>query len=254
MFVRLLVRPIVSALVVLIVLAALVVAGTTALLGSAVRAGIEAAGPVLLKAPVAVQDVDISLLGGSLVLRGLEVGNPEGFPSGQALLASRIEVEARLRSLLSDEIVLHRVEVQRPEISVQHADGRTNLAGVLDAVRGAGQGGKRMRIGVLSIRDPSVALSGLPLDQEIRLRLPDIELEDLSPGGEGRESRELLADVLTAVQEHILRAGASVLSREALAVLRGEGDAERDRGNVLDRAIDAIGDALEDVLGREDGE
>jgi hypothetical protein len=78
---KLLVR-IAIGLVVLIVLVAL---GIHFFLDSAVKKGVETLGPKMTKVDVKLDSVSISLLSGSGKIKGLVVGNPEGYKTPHAI-------------------------------------------------------------------------------------------------------------------------------------------------------------------------
>jgi hypothetical protein len=79
-----------------------IAAGAVSLsLGRIVKTAVEAAGPRLLGAPVTLDRVTISPWSGSGTLRGLVVGNPEGFKTASAIRVGSVEVSVKLTSLLT---------------------------------------------------------------------------------------------------------------------------------------------------------
>ncbi len=242
MILRGLAKTIVSVIVGVVVLVVLLGLGAMVLLGHVVEAGIERVGPMVTRVPLEVDDVDISLLGGTFALQGFKVGNPEGYKAPHATTVDRTQVSAELRSLLSDEIVLHSVEVDRPALTVEFKGGATNLATLLENARmPERRSEKRIRIGVLRVTEPSVELAGLPAGQSVRLQLPDIELTDLSAGGEAKSPAELIAAVLEAIQEKVLAAIRDQLPAEQLEALRGELEGRIEEGR------EALGEARKEL-------
>ncbi|MFO8007571.1 MAG: hypothetical protein R6V05_07555 [Candidatus Brocadiia bacterium] len=242
-----LVKTIVSVIVGVAVLVVLLGLGAMVLLGHVVEAGIERVGPVVTRVPLEVDDVDISLFGGTFTLHGFKMGNPEGYEAAHATTVGRTQVSAELRSLLSDEIVLHRVEVDQPSLTVEFKGGQTNLGAILANARmPEKRSDKRIRLGVLRITEPSVQLAGLPAGQSVELRLPDIELTDLSAGGEAKSPAELIAAVLEAIQEKILAEISDRLPAERLEALRGELEGKVEEGR---EALDQAREELEEEAG-----
>lgn len=68
-------------------------------LGGRLRAAIERTGREMALAPVHVAGVDLDLSGGRGTIRGITVGNPEGFPEGTAISLAEITIALGLRSL-----------------------------------------------------------------------------------------------------------------------------------------------------------
>ena len=66
-------------LIAVVVLALLVVVGVHFFLDGAIKRGVETIGPKLTKTQVTLNNVSLSLLSGSGKMKGLVVGNPEGF-------------------------------------------------------------------------------------------------------------------------------------------------------------------------------
>ena len=87
---------------VLIVLVAAVVLGGIILalnLGKVVKTAINEVGPKVVKVPLKVDDVSVSVLGGSFVMKGFAMGNPPGFKSPNSVTIDRLQVDAKIKSL-----------------------------------------------------------------------------------------------------------------------------------------------------------
>ncbi|MCD6416541.1 MAG: hypothetical protein J7M08_07585 [Planctomycetes bacterium] len=252
MIARTLLKPVLSILVGLLALAALIVIGLLVLLGHVVKVGIEKAGPLVAAVPIQVQDVRISLPGQSFTMIGFEMGNPEGFDAPTSVYVGAISVEARLATLLKDEIVLPRIEVDRPKITLEFRGKETNLARIMKQMKiPKGRSEKKLRIGLLRITHPSVEVAGLPLGKAIKFDLPDIELRDLSAGGKPKSPREVAVAVLEAIQKQILDAAPDYLSAERLLSLSGEMNKALENGTrLLDEASTKLGDKANDLLKR----
>src|SRR5690242_6306792 len=81
-----------SVVLVLVVLGlgSIIVAGL--FLGDIVKKGVETVGPNITKVTIKLDAVQLSLLAGSASLKGLVVGNPQGYQTPQAISASTIAV------------------------------------------------------------------------------------------------------------------------------------------------------------------
>ncbi len=233
-------------LLVLAVIAVVVVLGA---LDRVVHVGIEKVGPLVTRVPLQVEDVDISLLGGSFAMHGFKMGNPPEFAAPRAAYAGTVLVECELGSLLREEVILHRVEVEKPEITVELSGGRTNLGTILEGIRMPERKSKKFRIGLLRITEPAVELAGLPAGQTARLNLPDIEMENLSAGGEPLSPAELAALILQRLQEEILGRAGGQLPDESLRALRDDFEEALQEGSrVLEEARRGLEDQAGDLL------
>ena len=85
----------------LVVVIALVLVGK---INPIVKSGIEKTGPVILKAPVTLKEVNISFFSGSGELKGFTVGNPEGYKTDYAFHVDRLKVDLDVKSVTSDKI------------------------------------------------------------------------------------------------------------------------------------------------------
>ena len=72
-------------IIVLVVLIVVVVMGVGLFLDSIVKKGMETVGPKITQVSIKVDAVNLSLLNGSARVKGLVVGNPEGYKTPQAI-------------------------------------------------------------------------------------------------------------------------------------------------------------------------
>src|SRR5690242_13773529 len=107
---------VVIVLLVLIVVAALAV---HFFLDGAIKRGVETFGPKLTKVDVKLDTVSLSILSGSGKVKGLFVGNPEGFKSPSAIQVGTASLALQPSSILSDKVVIHSINVQGPEITFE---------------------------------------------------------------------------------------------------------------------------------------
>ncbi len=204
-------------------------------LGKIVKTAVVEAGPRLLGAPVELGLVTISPWSGRGVLRGLVIGNPEGFKSPRAIRVGAVEVSVKLSSLLTDTIVVERVAVRDPELTWELGQGSSNLARLqqnaqASAAKLAGgtesapaaapaKGGKSLLIRDFSVTGGKVGLSATALGGEgLSAALPDVHLTNL--GGPGRSPAEAASDAFRAIANSAQGAVAGAGSK-ALDAARG---------------------------------
>lgn len=221
-----------------------VAAGVVSLsLGSLVKKAVVAAGPRLLGARVELDAVALAPWSGRGTLRGLVIGNPEGYKGAHAVKVGAVEIEVKLSSLFSDMVVVDRVVVREPEIVYEYGPAGSNLSRLqknAEESRGFAGGeakaapakpakGKSLLIKDFSITGARMGLTATALGgQGLRADLPDIHLTDL--GGPGRSPGEAAAQALRALGAEAQKAAAGAGSR------------------ALDQAAKSLAPALGDFL------
>lgn len=115
----------ITGILIVVLLGVALIVGMT--IDGIVESEIEDSGSDILKTEVEVDDIDVSLLGGSADMDGFIVYNPEGFSDDVAISLNGIEIEMDVKSLLSDQIVVNRVRVTNPEILFEQKETKVNL-------------------------------------------------------------------------------------------------------------------------------
>lgn len=197
-----------------LVIVAVIVVGL--FLGKIVKAGVETVGPKLTQTTITLDAVDVSLLTGSAAIKGLVVGNPEGYKAPQAISVGLAAVSVVPTSVLSDKIVVKSVKIEAPEITLEgNPLGANNLKKILDNVNAAtassgpaatnqptaAQPGKKLEVDDLLITGAKVHLG-----TGTTLPVPDIHLTDLGKGPAGITAADLTKRVLDALVSGTLKA------------------------------------------------
>src|SRR5213593_604000 len=94
-------------LLALVILLVLAVVAVGLLLDGAVKRGVETGGPLRTKVAVKLDSVSLSILSGSGKMKGLVVGNPEGFKTPNAIQVGTASVSVSPSSVFSDKIVVN---------------------------------------------------------------------------------------------------------------------------------------------------
>lgn len=204
-------------------LAAVLVVGTH--LGSIIKAGIEAGGPRVTQTTVTVEAVDVSLFAGSAGVKGLVLGNPDGYKAPQSISISNAAVRLVPGSVLADKIIIRSIVVDAPEITFEgNPLGANNLSKIMDNVdsmagpvdhattnapaagpAGAKKPAKKLEVDDFLITGAKVHanLTGL-VNREITLPIPDIHFTDLGTGPEGITPADLTKKILNEVTKDVL--------------------------------------------------
>jgi hypothetical protein len=210
----------VGILVALAVLVIVAMVAVSLLLDGAVKRGIETLGPKLTQVSIKLDGVSLSLLSGSGKVKGLIVGNPEGYTTPQAIRVGLAGVSVSPGSVLSDKIVVRSVRVEAPEITYEGGLMRNNLNKILDNVKAATgggvkpvtkdstpaekQAGRKLQVDDFLITGAKVHVSGT-----LTIPLPDIHLTDLGKGPDGITAADLTRRVLDEVVTGTLKAVAN---------------------------------------------
>ena len=204
------------ALVVVIVLALLAV---HLFLDRAIKARVETIGPRLTGVDIQLESVSLSVLSGSVRIKGLVVGNPAGFKTPTAIKVSTLDIALKLTSLLSDKIIVKSLKLERPEITYETDLHVNNLSKILANVQAATSSGatepakpkeppqtqkvkadKKFEVDDLLITGGKIRVSMTILSGgAATVPLPEIHRQNLGKDSDGITSGELTKALLEAI-------------------------------------------------------
>ncbi len=214
---------------IVIAVVALIVVGALAIhffLDSAVKRGVETIGPKMAKVDVKLDAVHTSLLGGQGSLKGLVVGNPEGYKAPHAISVGTVAVSIKPGSLLSDKIIIKSINVEAPEITFEGGLGGNNLNKILanlnENTSGPGstniagatpkeekKASRKLEVDDFQINnaklDANVTIPGIG-SKMLSLTLKPIHLTNLGTGPDGITAPELTKQVIQAIESQATEA------------------------------------------------
>ena len=233
-------------------------------IGPIVKTAASVGGPKALGVSVSVEDVKLSPLAGSLVISQVKVGNPQGYSDKDAFAVEKIEIGLDIKSLMSDTILVKKIQIDAPAILFERKDGKSNFDAMLANVKKSSEEekaktekekkpGKKVVIEEFSLNNAKVAYaSGLTLGQAVTLPLPSLTLRDIGKASGGATFVEALTEILNAMLGGLTNIVTGVTGA-AGDVLKGVGDVAGDvakgAGGALKDAGSAAGDALKGVGG-----
>ena len=238
----------------------LVVAGLAALyffgskaLNSGVKQGIESIGPKVTRTTVALDSVNLSPFSGSGSMKGLVIGNPEGFDGEHLFKLGQIDVSVDTGSVFSDTVIIEKVHIMAPDISYEKTLRSSNVKELqknieeftgpkADAPEDPEAAGKKLVVKELIIEDGTIFVGGLGVGQTVPL--PRIEMKNLGEDGTSANVGEVLNEVLGKVLASIgpAIANAGELSKQAVEALKTQGLEKADQA--ADKAKQAAGDTI----------
>jgi hypothetical protein len=100
----------------------------------ALKAGIETAASKTLKVDVALEDISLSILSGSVKLENLIVANPEGYENINLLEAGVVKIDLGVKSLLSDTVEIQNMIFSDITVVIEQKGFTNNLQQILDSL------------------------------------------------------------------------------------------------------------------------
>ena len=208
-------KKIVLTLLALVVVAVVVVLfATIGSLDKIIEAGIEKYGSEMTAAEITLEEVTLDLSNGQASLRGLLVGNPEGFETEYLTSLDEINVILDLDSITTDPVVIKEINIQNPVFIYEMGVGGNNLDAILNNVKeyvGAREesdeadgksAGPKLIIDNVYIRDGTVSVSHKALKGKKMLTapLPEIHIKDIGREEGGATPGEVAEKIISSVR------------------------------------------------------
>lgn len=182
-----------------------------------VKTAIETYGSQATETTVLVDSVQIVLKDGSGAIRGLTVGNPQGFATPQAFSLGQVATQIDLKSLSEEVTVIEHIIVQAPEVFFElNEAGETNLGVLKQNLSSASSGTSasssanrdsgaepKYIIRKLLFTDGNIHARAVALNQDYELKLPQIEMSNLG-GKNGATPKQIAEQVLKTLTDRSL--------------------------------------------------
>jgi len=201
--------------------------------GYLLRVGIETAGTRALGVGVYVDDVDLSILGGTVEIDGLIVKNPPGYAYEDLLELGQGKVTAKLGSLLADTVRIKELKLDGIDLVIEQKALSNNLQDVVSSISSkkkkkaedkerAEPSGKKLQIGELEISNIRVKVKLLPVPGKadtVTLNLDAIKMSNL--GTDSKLSTGILASkIMLAIADGVAEQGVGVLPKEMVKTMK----------------------------------
>jgi hypothetical protein len=245
------------------------------------------AGTLLVGTPVSLGKFNISL-SGKVEIADFKVGNPEGYQNQYAFQLKRIFVDVNLPSVLSDEIVVNKVEIDGVAVDFESKLTTNNLNDIKANVekninsltnkftgkksketteeepaaeepvaKDEKKAAKSVLIKYLSIKNTALTMSNKTLSSTVKLPVADLEMTDV--GGKGQSIAEVVNKVLNSFfssTQNTISNGAKVISdagiklgNSLLNTGKNIGDSVVDTGKKVGNSISETGKKIFKNLG-----
>jgi uncharacterized protein involved in outer membrane biogenesis len=252
---------IIRLLIGLVVVIILAVLGIGLFLDRIVKAGVETIGPRVTKVDVKLDSVSLSLLSGGGTLKGLVVGNPQGFKAPRAINVGQATLALEPRSLLSDKVIINTINVQSPEITYETDLKHSNLSQLLQNVQEATGGteakpqqpaepkeakpAKKLQVDDFLITGGKIHVSVTALSGgAATVPLPNIHLQNLGQGPDGITAAELTKLVVDAIEKRATQAASGAVTD----IAKGAVYVTKDLGNSGSNAVNSVTKGIGDLF------
>jgi len=250
------------------------------------KAAIEKGGTYALGVPTAVEDIDISLFGGSVKVDVLNIANPQGFEAPHLLQNQHFGLEIEGGSVFSDTIEVPLIELDGMDVYLEkNKDGQNNFSVILanlekfksgEDAQDEEQEGKKFIVDKIALTNITAHVD-LPVVGMQTFKIDRIELNDVTQdNAKGVAMDELAARIMPAIMGNVVEMGkglgkvplelagkltgeltnvASLLGESAGAML-GEATGQatklaesvlKEGGKVLEGAAEGVGKTVEGV-------
>lgn len=259
---------IIRGLIVVVVLAIVAVVAVGLTLNSAIKKGVETYGPQITQVPVTLDNVNLSIFSGSGAIKGLVIGNPEGYKTPQAMSVGLASVAVSPGSLLSDKIVVKSIRIEAPQVTFEFGPGGNNLQRIQENLAAFTGGsstnqepaaeqapaeskpGKKLQVDEIIVTGGKVTLGAAALGGKlIEAPLPEIRLNNLGQGPEGITGAELGKVVLSKINEEAIKTYTDQLAKAGAEALQNLSQnatniINKTTTEALDKAAKGLGDLL----------
>ncbi len=192
-------------------------------LNATIKAAVEKVGSDATQAQVRLKEVDIQIASGKGAMRGLMVGNPVGFKTEMAFNLGEISFQVDVGSVTKDTIIIKEIVIATPEVTYELASGGSNIdalqrnvnaytgGGKAEKSKGSGEGGKKLVIENLYVRNGKVNVSTTALGRKtMTIPLPDIHLTNIGKQSGGATAGQVTQQVLSAIGQSATKAATSL--------------------------------------------
>lgn len=231
----------------------------SSLLNKGIKSGVETFGPHVTQTSVTLESANISVLSGSGTLKGLNIGNPEGFENESIFALGQIDLKVDTGFLNSNQIIIDHIIIKKPVIRYEKTLNNSNVKELMKNIAEF-TGSKdisepkpetddapalRVVIKKLVIEEGKIFVGVMGVGRTVSL--PRIEMNDIGEDGSQMNMEDALDTILATVLKNIGDAisNAGELGGTVVDTLKAQGLEKADQ--LVLEAGDAAGDAINKV-------
>lgn len=249
--------------VLLILVAALMLS-----LGSIIKTAVTTAGPKLAGVPVQLAKVTVNPFSGLVHIKGLIIGNPQGFNTPSAMELGEFKVDLAMGSLFTDTIVIKQILIDAPQITYEKSLKSSNLSTLQENLAPKGpaakpeaapapekkKAAKKVIIEDFQLNGAKVNVTITALGgKKMTLPLPDIHMKDIGKKSGGASPAEVISEVFNSITKAVTEAASSVGDAAGKALKDAGGvatDAAKGATDAAKGAVDSVKKGLGGLLGK----
>jgi len=195
----------------LIVVVAVVFGVAVYNLDKVIKEAVVQVGPDVTDTRVELDSVNLSILNGNAALKGLVIGNPEGFEKPTMFSLDSIDVDLDVQSLREDVILIHKIFIESPQIDYESTKTGDNFQALLDNIaRNTGMTSEETETDTESTKKIIIeefVLSGGNISvkhqflagKTIDVPLPDLTLIDIGKKTNGATAQEAAGQIIKQI-------------------------------------------------------
>lgn len=237
-------------------------------MGQIIKAGITTAGPKLAGVAIDLEKVVVNPLTGMVRIKGLVIGNPEGFNTPSAMELGDFKLNVKMSSLFSKAIVIEEILISEPQITFEKGLKSSNLSALQknlapaepkepapekqDAKPEKKKGdAKKVIIEDFQLNGAKVSVTFTALKgNKLTLTLPAIQMKDIGKKSAGADPAEIISEIFSSITGAVVDAvaGAGDLAGDALKgaggvatdALKGAGGSAKDAADSLKKGLGGL--------------
>ena len=202
---------------------------------------VEKIAPSFTGTPVALESVDLQIFKGTLSLRNLKVGNPQGFSQKDIFAVDKVDVALKPLSLLGNKIVIKNITVDGVTLNYEIVGNKSNLSVIQDNLSGNVKKPVQQSKANAAPKDEksskSVVIDSLLIENVragayvsgvgMTLTLPSVRLTDI-----GKSKPSTMRDVIEKVLTVFSKETVSAISKETVKAVK---DGQKSLGRFIEK-------------------
>ncbi len=182
--------------------------------GEVARRFIENKGSEATGVSVTIKAVELDILNGEATIRGLRIGNPEGFSDRAALSVDVVSVMLDANTVRKDVMTITRIYVQNPVLTYESVDGTSNFDVIRQNAESGGSGSaadsedvQKFIVRLVEFTSGRINAVGLsPTGEELNAVMPGFKLRNIGKAEGGVPADVIASRIAVAVTAAVIEA------------------------------------------------
>lgn len=234
-------------------------------LGQIIKAGVNTAGPKLAGVPVHLDKAIVNPLTGVVRIKGLVIGNPEGFNTPSAMELNDFKLNIKMSSLFSKAIVIQEILIDAPQITYEKSLKSSNLSTLQKNLAPketatptpeAAPEPEKKKAAAKKVIIDDFQLNGAKVNltitamggKKIPVPLPNIHMTDIGKDTGGTSPAQVISELFDSITKAVIQAASSA-GDFAGDALKGAGSAATDAAKGATDAAKSAADSIKKGIG-----